>query len=109
MQAYMPYLWLGVVFCAAIAEALGRRMIALWMIPGGVVASVFAFLRLPVWAQIIAFIGVSTLCCFLFFRICGSCKPHVSGKPGTENRSFSCRNGGKPTCCGMSHGGYHAG
>lgn len=69
MQAYMPYLWLGIVFCAAIAEAIGKRMIALWMIPGGVVSSVFAFLRLPVWAQILAFIGVSTLCCFLFFRL----------------------------------------
>ena len=69
MQAYMPYLWLGVVFCAAIAEAIGRRMIALWMIPGGVVASVFALLRLPVWAQILAFIGASTVCCFLFFRL----------------------------------------
>lgn len=69
MQAYMPYFWLGVVFCAAIVEAIGRRMIALLMIPGGVVASVLAFLRLPVWAQILAFIGVSTLCCFLFFRL----------------------------------------
>ena len=69
MQAFMPYLWLGVVFCAAIAEAIGKRMIALWLIPGGVVASVFAFLRLPTWAQILAFVVVSTLCCFLFFRL----------------------------------------
>ena len=68
MHAYMPYLWIGVVFCAAIAEAIGKRLIALWMIPGGAVASVLAFLRLPTWSQIIAFIGVSTISCFLFFR-----------------------------------------
>lgn len=68
MHAYMPYLWLGVVLCAAIAEAIGRRMIALWMIPGGVVASVLAFVRLPIWVQVLTFIVVSTLCCFLFFR-----------------------------------------
>ena len=81
MQAYMPYLWLGVVFCAAIAEAIGKRMIALWMIPGAVAASVFAFLRLPVWAQILAFVGVSTLCCFLFFRL-ATLRSGKSGRSG---------------------------
>ncbi len=69
MPVYMPYLWLGVVFCAAIAEAIGRRMIALALVPGGVVASVFAFLHLPVWAQILAFVFVSVACGYLFFRL----------------------------------------
>ena len=85
MQAFMPYLWLGVVFCAAIVEAIGKRMIALWMIPGGVVASVFAFLRLPVWAQILAFIAVSTACCFLFFGLAAKRGAKNVGRGGIED------------------------
>ena len=85
MPVFMPYLWLGIVLCAAIAEAIGKRMIALWMIPGGVVASVFAFLRLPVWAQILAFIAVSTVCCFLFFRLMTLRNGKRTGSGGTED------------------------
>ena len=65
----MPYLWLGVVFCAAIAEAIGKRMIALSVVFGGVVASLLAFVGCPVWGQVLAFAGVCALCCFLFFRL----------------------------------------
>ena len=85
MHAYMPYLWLGVVFCAAIAEAAGKRMIALWLIPGGVVASVLAFLKLSVWVQIPAFIVVSTLCCFLFFRLAAKRVSKGDRRGGTED------------------------
>lgn len=85
MHAYMPYLWIGVVFVAAIAEAIGKRMIALWMIPGGAVASVLAFLRLPTWAQILAFIGVSTLCCFLFFRLASKKASKNAERDGIED------------------------
>jgi len=84
MQAYMPYLWLGVVFCAAIAEAIGRRMIALWMIPGGVVASLIAFLGCPVWGQIPAFIAVSALCFILFFRLAAKRSVKEPRSGGTE-------------------------
>lgn len=85
MPVFMPYLWLGVVLCAAIAEAIGKRRIALWMIPGGVVASVLAFVRLPVWAQILAFIVVSTVCCFLFFRLMTLRNGKRAGCGGTED------------------------
>lgn len=85
MHAYMPYLWIGVVFCAAIAEAVGRRMIALWMIPGGAVASILAFLRLPTWAQILAFILVSTVCCFVFFRLASKKASKNAGRDGIED------------------------
>ena len=85
MPAYMPYLWLGVVFCAAIAEAVSKRMIALALIPGGVVASVLAFVGCPVFGQIPAFVVVSAACGFLFLRL----KP---GKRGGARRNVGAED-----------------
>lgn len=85
MPVFMPYLWLGVVFCAAIAEAIGRRMFALALIPGGVVASVLAFLRLPVWVEVLAFFCVSVLCGYLFFRLMPRKKTGSPRNKGAED------------------------
>ncbi|MBO4283082.1 MAG: NfeD family protein [Clostridia bacterium] len=85
MPAYMPYLWLGVVFCAAIAEAVSKRMIALSLVPGGVVASVLAFVGCPVWGQIPAFVVVSAGCGYLFFRL----RP---GRKGATRRNIGAED-----------------
>ena len=67
MNAYMPYLWIGVVICAGIAEAIGKKLIAIWLMPAGVVASLLAFLNVPIWGQIPAFILLFFAGFFLFF------------------------------------------
>ena len=85
MPVFMPYLWLGVTFCAAIAEAVGKRMIALWLIPGGVVASVLAFVGVPVWGQIPAFVFVSAFSCYLFFRLTAKRKGSAKRSAGAED------------------------
>ena len=81
MNAYMPYLWIGVVICAGIAEAIGKKLIAVWAMPGGIVASLLAFLHVPVWGQIPAFLLVSFAGCFLFIFL----SSRKGGKGMTRN------------------------
>ena len=69
MQAYMPYFWIGVILCAAIVEAIGKKLIAVRFIPGAVLTSILAFVRCPVWAQILVYVGITALCWFLFIRL----------------------------------------
>jgi len=73
----MTYVWL-VLFCAAVAaEAATRALIAVWFVPGTLLALVFSLLAFPFWVQLFAFAiaSLGILFRFLFrrslFRGCG--------------------------------------
>ena len=62
----MPYIWIGMIVIAVIAEASSMAITAIWFVPAGIVSMVLAFCRVPIWIQIVVYIALSALCLILF-------------------------------------------
>lgn len=62
----MPYIWIGMIVIAVIAEASSMAITAIWFVPAGIVSMVLAFCNVPIWIQIVAYVVLSALCLILF-------------------------------------------
>lgn len=62
----MPYIWIGMIVIAVIAEASSMAITAIWFVPAGIISMVLAFCKVPIWIQIVAYIVLSALCLILF-------------------------------------------
>ena len=51
----MTIIWTIVLVLAVIAESMTTALVAVWFIPGAVLAIVFSALNFPLWAQLLAF------------------------------------------------------
>ena len=51
----MSFVWGAVFVAAVILEILTSALIAVWFIPGALLALVFALLSFPLWVQLFAF------------------------------------------------------
>ncbi|QEY34143.1 NfeD family protein [Caproiciproducens galactitolivorans] len=61
MEAYLPYIWLGVIIIAAILEGLTAQLVSIWFVIGGVAALIANLLGAPMWLQTVFFAGVTTV------------------------------------------------
>ncbi len=51
----MTLFWTVLLVAAVIAEALTTALIAVWFMPGALLAIIFSALHFPVWTQLLAF------------------------------------------------------
>ena len=51
----MTLVWTIVLVLAVIAESMTTALVAVWFIPGAVLAIVFSALKFPLWTQLLAF------------------------------------------------------
>ena len=63
---FMPYIWIGMIVIAVIAEASSMAITAIWFVPAGIVSMVLAFCKVQIWIQIVVYIALSALCLILF-------------------------------------------
>ncbi len=61
MNAYMPYIWIGVAVLMAIAEVTTVQLVSVWFVIGAVCAAVTTFFTDSLPVQLLVFAGVSLL------------------------------------------------
>lgn len=59
MEDYL--IWIIVIIVAGIVEAASMNLISIWFIPSGFITMLLSFTGMPLWAQILIFILLSTL------------------------------------------------
>lgn len=61
MEAFMPYIWLGVIILMAVLEAVTTQMVSIWFVIGGVVALISSVCGVSIPAQLILFFAVTAI------------------------------------------------
>lgn len=61
MEAYLPYLWLGVIVVAAVIEALTVQLVSIWFVAGGIGALITELCGGALWVQLSVFVAVTAL------------------------------------------------
>lgn len=61
MEAFMPYIWLGVIILMAVLEAVTTQMVSIWFVIGGVVALICSVCGVSIPAQLILFFAVTAI------------------------------------------------
>ena len=61
MNAYMPYIWIGVAVVMTIAEVTTVQLVSVWFVVGAICAAVTTFFTDSLPIQLIVFAGVSLL------------------------------------------------
>lgn len=59
MEAYMEWVWMGLLILFAIGEACTVSLTSLWFVGGSLVAMLVALFGGPLWVQCVCFIAVS--------------------------------------------------
>ncbi len=57
----MQYLWLGILVSAIIIEVMTAGLVSIWFVPAALVAMILAFFNVPLYLQIIVFLGLSLI------------------------------------------------
>ncbi len=64
----MLYIWLGVIVCAVVVEALTLSLVSVWFVPGAFVAMILSCIPgIPLWVQIAVCLAISLLL-FIFLK-----------------------------------------
>lgn len=74
----MQYLWLGILVCAIIVEVITAGLVSIWFVPAALVAMILAFFNVPLYLQVIVFLGLSLIFIILSRTIW---KKYTSVKP----------------------------
>ncbi len=61
----LPYIWLFAAIFAVVLEAFTTALVAIWFIPSAIVTMILAFLKVPLYVQIVVFFALSAL--FIIF------------------------------------------
>lgn len=59
MEDYL--IWIIVIVVAGIVEAISMDLASIWFIPAGFITMLLSFTGMPLWAQILIFVILSTL------------------------------------------------
>lgn len=51
----MEIIWTAVLVASVILEAVTTALVAIWFVPGAILALIFAALNFPLWTQLLAF------------------------------------------------------
>lgn len=58
---YMQYVWLGILIFAIVFEVAVPGLISIWFVPSALVAMLLVFFKVPVYLQIMVFLGISLI------------------------------------------------
>lgn len=61
----MEYIWLAFVLLSGAVEALTTQLVALWFVPGAILAMILAFCGVDIWVQVAVFIVLTVVCLVL--------------------------------------------
>ena len=68
MEAYLAFIWLGIVMTAFIVEASTSALVAIWFVPAALISMTLSFFSVPLPVQIIVFLTLSGLFIFISFK-----------------------------------------
>ena len=58
----MPYIWIGIIVFASIAELYTRAIVSVWFIPAALVSFVLSLTgKVDIWAQVLIFLIISLI------------------------------------------------
>ncbi len=57
----MQYFWLAILIIAIVAEVMTAGLVSIWFVPAALVAMVLAFFSVPLYLQIVVFLGLSLI------------------------------------------------
>lgn len=55
----MPYVWVTLIICAVLLEAATTGLVAIWFMPGALLALILSIIDIPVWIQSLSFFLLS--------------------------------------------------
>lgn len=61
--------WVAIIALAAVVEAETCDLVAIWFVPGAIIAMILAFCGVELWIQAVVFIAVSAVSLTLFFSV----------------------------------------
>ena len=61
MIDYMLYIWIGFFVLSVIVEVNTMNLIAIWFMPGTLIAIVLALLSVPVWIQVLVWLLITVI------------------------------------------------
>lgn len=61
MIEYMLYIWIGFFILSVIVEVNTMNLIAIWFMPGTLIAIVLALLSVPVWIQVLVWLVITVV------------------------------------------------
>lgn len=61
MIDYMLYIWIGFFILSVIVEVNTMNLIAIWFMPGTLIAIVLALLSVPVWIQVLVWLLITVI------------------------------------------------
>ena len=68
MIDFMLYIWIGFFILSVIVEVSTMNLIAIWFMPGTLIAIVLALLSVPVWLQVLIWLVVTVTVFAATFR-----------------------------------------
>ena len=68
MEAYLAFIWLGVIMTSFIIEANTAALVAIWFVPAALISMTLSFFKVPLFIQIIVFLALSALFVYLSFK-----------------------------------------
>jgi membrane protein implicated in regulation of membrane protease activity len=81
MPQMMPYVWVAVFIAAIVIESQTMGIVAIWFMPGALIAMILAMLNVPVWIQALVFILLSVLLLIFGRRVFKSLFPKTKYTP----------------------------
>ena len=85
MIDYMLYLWIGFFVLSVIVEVNTMNLIAIWFMPGTLIAIVLALCAVPVWIQVLVWFVVTVTVFASTWRLSARLR-HPSHEPTNADR-----------------------
>ena len=85
MIDYMLYLWIGFFILSVIVEVNTMNLIAIWFMPGTILAVVLALCSVPVWIQVLVWFVVTVIVFASTWRLSARLR-HPSHEPTNADR-----------------------
>ena len=57
----MQYFWLGILILAMAVEAMTAGLVSIWFVPAALVSMILALFNVPLYLQVVVFLGLSLI------------------------------------------------
>ena len=91
MSEIMPYIWLGIIIFAAVAEIYTYALVSVWCIPSALASFVLSLIEFQVWIQAAVFFIITFILLVLsktIFRNFIKSKKNISSTPNENLTSL---------------------
>jgi membrane protein implicated in regulation of membrane protease activity len=61
MKEIIPYIWIGIIIFAAVAELHTLALVSVWFVAAGIIAFIFSLAGMEVWLQVLLFFIITSI------------------------------------------------